>query len=143
MKHAFFLIPLLAGLTACETAPHKEVAPVTPAPNKLVTLTGTAFYLQRIALPGDARLSVRISDVSRMDAPAPVIAETETATAGRQVPLAFSLAYDPARIEARGRYSVSARITDGAGRLIWITDTHADLPPPGQTIELKLVQVTG
>lgn len=144
MRHALFLIPLLAGLTACETAPHKEVAPVTPAPpNKLVTLTGTAFYLQRIALPADARLSVRISDVSRMDAPAPVIAETEAATAGRQVPLAFSLAYDPARIDKRGRYAVSARITDGTGRLIWITDTHADLPPPGQTIELKLVQVTG
>lgn len=143
MRHTLFLIPLLAGLTACETASHKEAATVAPAPTRLVTLTGTAFYRERIALPGDARLSVRISDVGRMDAPAPVIAETETATAGRQVPLAFSLAYDPARIEARGRYAVSARITDGTGRLIWITDTHADLPPPGQTIDLRLVQVTG
>jgi hypothetical protein len=33
--------------------------------------------------------------------------------------------------------------TDGAGRLIWIIDTHADLPPPGRAIELQLVQVTG
>jgi putative lipoprotein len=143
MRQAFFLIPLLAALAACETVPPKEVATVAPAPNAQVTLAGTATYRQRIALPADARLTVRISDVGRMDAPAPVIAETEIATEGRQVPLAFSLAYDPARIDTRGRYSVSARITDGAGRLIWITDTHADLPPPGQTIELRLVQVTG
>jgi putative lipoprotein len=142
-RRSLFLIPLLAGLTACEIVPPKEVATVPSAPNTQVTLTGTATYRQRIALPADARLTVRISDVSRMDAPAPVIAETEIATAGRQVPLAFSLAYDPARIDARGRYSVSARITDGAGRLIWITDTHADLPPPGRAIELRLVQVTG
>ena len=143
MRQALFLIPLLAGLSACEATPPKEVATVPPAPNALVTLTGTALYRERIALPPDARLAVRISDVSRMDAAAPVIAETEAATQGRQVPLAFALDYDPARLDARGRYGVSARITDGAGRLIWITDTHADLPPPGQTIEQHLVRVTG
>lgn len=133
---ASLLIPLLAGLAACETPR------AAPAPKGLVTLTGTALYRERIALPPDARLSVQISDVSLMDAPAPVIAQTEAATEGRQVPLAFSLTYDPTRIQARGRYSVSARITDGAGRLIWITDTHNELPPPGRTIELRLVQVT-
>ncbi len=111
------------------------------APSGIVTLSGTALYRERIALPPDARLIVRINDVSRMDAPAPVIAETEIATQGKQVPLAFTLRYDPTRIEARGRYAVSARILDGGGRLIWITDTHADLPPPGQTIDLRLVQV--
>lgn len=37
---------------------------------------------------------------------ASVIAEVETATEGRQVPLAFSLDYDPARIDSRGRYAV-------------------------------------
>jgi putative lipoprotein len=141
MRYTVFLIPLLAGLSACETTTPKEVATAPPASNALVTLTGTALYRERIALPADARFAVRISDVSRMDAAAPVIAETEAATEGRQVPLAFSLAYDPARIVAHARYAVSARIMDGTGRLIWITDTHADLPPPGQTIELRLVRV--
>ena len=132
-RQSLFLIPLLAGLAACETVPPKEVATMPSAPTTQVTLTGTATYRQRIALPADARLTVRISDVGRMDAPAPVIAETEIATAGRPVPLAFPLAFQPARIAARGRYSVSARITD----------THADLPPPGRAIELRLVQVRG
>lgn len=85
--------------------------------------------------------AVRISDVSRMDVAAPVIAEIEIATEGRQVPLAFALNYNAARIDPRGRYAVSARITEGGGRLIWITDTHVDLPPPGQPIELAVVRV--
>lgn len=106
-----------------------------------VTLSGTASYRERVALPPDAQLIVRISDVSRMDAPSQTIAESKTATDGRQVPLAFSLDYDPAHVDPRGRYSVSARIVDRAGHLIWITDTHADIPPPGETIELRLVRV--
>jgi putative lipoprotein len=142
MRRAIFLIPLLAALSACETPPREDAA-VAPAPNALVTLTGTVLYRQRIALPGDARLTVRISDVSLMDAPAPEIASIEIPTEGRQVPIPFSLAYDPKRIDPRGRYSVSARIVDGSGKLIWITDTHADLPAPGQPIELRLVQVNG
>lgn len=136
---SFFLTSLLAGLTACATTP-PAAEPSTPT--GAVTLAGAAVYRERVALPPDARLSVRISDVSLMDAPSPVIAETETATGGKQVPLPFSLVYDSARIRKGGRYSVSAQITDGTGRLLWITDTHHDLPARGQTIELRLVQVS-
>ncbi len=142
MRNAHFLIPLLASLAACQTTPTDGSPVERPAPTNAVTLTGTALYRERIALPADARMIVRISDVSLMDAPATVIAETEVATAGRQVPLAFTLDYDPSRIDPRRRYSVSARITDGNGRLIWITDSHHELPAPGTTVELHLVQVT-
>jgi len=135
------LIPILAMLTACETLPRAETAAMQPAPDSNVTLSGTVFYRERIALPADARLAVRTSDVSLMDVAAPVIAEIEIATEGRQVPLAFSLNYNAARIDPRGRYAVSARITEGGGRLIWTTDTHVDLPPPGQLIELAVARV--
>jgi putative lipoprotein len=127
------LVPVLASLAACASTG-------APTPGS-VTLTGTATYLQRIALPPDSRLVVTISDVSLADAPSTTIAETETATAGRQMPLPFSLTYDPARIEPRRTYAVSARILDGQGQLAWITDTRNPLPPPGQSIELRLVQV--
>lgn len=128
-------------LTACETVPGAETAATQAAPDSNVTLSGKVFYRKRIALPADARLAVRISDVSLMDVAAPVIAKIEIATEGRQVPLAFSLNYNAARIDPRGRYAVSARITEGSGRLIWITDTHVALPPPGQLIELAVVRV--
>lgn len=125
------LVPLLAGLAACATTP----------PQGSATLTGTATYRERIALPPDSRLVVTISDVSLADAPSVTIAETEVKTEGRQVPLGFSLNYDPARIEPRRSYAVSARILDGQGQLAWITDTRNPLPPLGQSIELRLVQV--
>ena len=125
------LIPLLASLAACATVPEPGTA----------TLTGTATYRERIALPPDSRLIVTISDVSLADAPSVTIAQTETKTEGKQVPLAFSLNYDPARIEPRRSYAVSARILDGQGQLAWITDTRNTLPPAGQNIELRLVQV--
>ncbi len=141
MRQKLLLIPLFTMLAACETTPPDRAA-IPSAPVGLVTLSGIVSYRERIALPPDARLAVRVSDVSLMDVAAPVIAETEAATEGRQVPLAFSLDYDPARIDPRGRYAVSARITDGDGRLIWVTDTHVDLPPQGETVELTLVRVT-
>ena len=40
-----------------------------------VTVSGSAAYLQRIAMPPDAVLTVRVEDVSRADAPATVLAE--------------------------------------------------------------------
>ena len=143
MMRLGLLVPMIALLGACETTQSGEVETVKPAPGGMTVLNGTALYRQRIALPADARLAVRISDVSRMDVAAPVVAATQIATEGKQVPLAFSLSYDRGKIDARGRYSVSARIVDGAGKLIWITDTHADLPAPGEAITLNLVQVTG
>lgn len=143
MRRILIPFSLVATLGACQTTSSEQAAAMPSAPAGLVTLSGTASYRERIALPADARLAVRISDVSRMDVAAPVIAETQIATEGRQVPLAFSLDYDPARIDPRGRYAVSARITDRAGRLIWITDTHVGLPARGQTVELLLVRVAG
>lgn len=137
------LLLTLAALSACQTAdaPSRPAGPETPAAR--VTLNGTAAYRQRIALPRDARLKVTISDVSLMDVAAPVIAEVEIETAGRQVPIPFALDYDAGRIKPGRNYAVSARIVDASGKLLWITDTRFDLPAPGTPANLMLVQVTG
>lgn len=139
MLHRLIPLALVAALAGCQT-PTTGSTSVPSTSSEQVTLSGNAAYRERIALPPDARLTVRISDVSRMDVAAPVIAETTVASEGRQVPLPFSLSYDRAKIDPRGRYSVSARITDAAGQLLWITDTHTDLPAPGQSVNLTLVQ---
>jgi ABC-type transporter Mla MlaB component len=62
-------------------------------------VTGTVTYLQRIALPPGAVLEVKLLDVSRADAAAVTIAQQLIEPAGRQVPIAFELRYDPSRIE--------------------------------------------
>jgi putative lipoprotein len=110
-------LPLIVAtllLTACQHP--------TPAPK--VSLDGEVFYLQRIALPPNAVLSVSLQDISLADAPAKVINEQRGPVKG-QVPLAFHLSYDPLKVEPNHRYSVSARI-EVDGKLMFITtENHA------------------
>lgn len=137
------LLLVITALSACKptSEPTSAAAATAETPTARVTLNGEVAYRQRIALPPNAQLKVTISDVSLMDVASPVIAETTIETAGRQVPIPFTLDYDPSLIEPRGRYAVSARITDTSGKLLWITDTHFALPAPGTPANLMLVQV--
>ncbi len=98
---------------AAGTAP----APATVAPSG--TLTGTVSYLQRIALSPDALVVVQLQDVSRADASVTTLASQEIKAAGKSVPYAFELTYDPAKIEPEALYALSARILEG-GKLRWI-----------------------
>ena len=105
--------PLLA---ACAT-----IMPPSEAP---VSVTGSITYRERMALPPTAQVEIQLSDVSLMDAPSKTIAQQSFTADGRQVPIAFSLTVDERKLDPRGRYSVSARITDASGKLMFITDTH-------------------
>ena len=67
---------------------------VPPAGAKMAAVSGTVFYRERMALPPGAALTVQLADVSKADAPADVIA-TETKMLTTQVPVPFSLSYDP------------------------------------------------
>ncbi len=87
------------------------------------SLDGEVFYLQRMALPPTATLSVSLQDVSLADAPAHVLASQNGPIKG-QVPLAFHLQYDPRQIQPGHRYAVSARV-EADGQLLFIsTEQH-------------------
>ncbi|MBC3373810.1 YbaY family lipoprotein [Pseudomonas sp. SWRI92] len=107
----FALLASMALLTACQSA-----APPTAS---LESLDGEVFYLQRIALPPTATLTVSLQDISLADAPAVVIDEQRGPVKG-QVPLPFKLSYDPAQVKPGHRYAVSARI-EVDGQLMFIT----------------------
>jgi len=87
-------------------------------------VTGTVTYLQRIALSPNAVVEVKLLDVSRADAPAVTIAEQVIRPAGRQVPIAFELRYDPRRIEERRRYVIQARILVGGNQRYINTEAY-------------------
>jgi uncharacterized lipoprotein YbaY len=100
-------------------------------------VTGSVTILQRIALPPGAVITVQLADISRADAPAVVLGEQRITVDGRQAPFPFAIAYDPAAIDPRLSYAISARIENG-GKLLFITDrrypvitrespTHVDL----------------
>ncbi|CAI8912904.1 YbaY family lipoprotein [Pseudomonas sp. IT-P4] len=108
------LLGLAALLSACQS--------MQPAPK--ASLEGEVFYLQRIALPPTAILSVSLQDISLADAPAKVI-DVQRGQVQGQVPQAFHLSYDPLKVEPNHRYSVSARI-EVDGKLMFITtENHA------------------
>lgn len=101
-----------------------EVIPTGRAATDTPTgiLTGTVTYLPRIALPAGATVTVRLQDISRMDTAALLVAEQVIVTQGEQVPIPYSLTYDPAELEERATYAVSARI-EVEGALRFISDT--------------------
>ena len=83
------------------------------------TVSGTVSYLSRMALPASAIIEVKLQDVSLADAPAKVIAKEEIAMGERHVPVPFELKFDPAKLEPKHTYTVSASIlVDGELRFI-------------------------
>jgi putative lipoprotein len=107
-----------------------------PAPAARATVTGSVMYRERVALPPGATVTVRLQDVSRADAPAEVLAE-QVIVPTTQVPIPFALEYDPARIDARHRYSVSARI-EVDGKLWFVSDTHNGVLTQGGPTEVEV-----
>lgn len=107
-------------------------------------VTGTVSYRERIALPDDAVIRVQIQDVSIVDAPTITIGEQVIVTGGAQVPIAFAVSYPASIIDETKIYSLSARITDGVGNLLFINDTYVPVitqDNPTSDIELVLVRV--
>ena len=105
------------------TLPLAACATLMPS-EEPVSVTGSITYRERIALPPTAQVEIQLADVSLLDAPSRTIAQQSFTADGRQVPFAFSLTVDERKIDPRGRYAVSARITDASGKLMFITDTH-------------------
>ncbi|HUH36424.1 MAG TPA: YbaY family lipoprotein [Spongiibacteraceae bacterium] len=103
----------LMALGACDTA----------SGLRDVTLEGELYYRERIALPPDAVAAVVLADVSRADMPAQTVASDVIPTAGRQVPIPFTLRYPSTATEAQNRYVLRASIRDARGQLLWTTDT--------------------
>ncbi|QJP94084.1 YbaY family lipoprotein [Pseudomonas fluorescens] len=108
------LLAAATVLSACQST----------TPSGKASLDGEVFYLQRIALPPSATLSVSLQDVSLADAPAVVLDEQKGPIKG-QVPLPFHLSYDRTQVKPGHRYSVSARIEVNGELMFITTENHA------------------
>jgi len=105
----------------------------------MAIVSGTATYLERMALPPDAVFEVRLEDVSRAGAAADILAETRVESPGNP-PFAFTLSYDPARIDATHSYSIRARVLHGDD-LLFTSDTHTPLPAGDSSAPLEILMV--
>ena len=103
-------------------------------------VSGTVSYRERIALPANALVVVQLRDVSLMDVAAKLISE-QIIEPQHSVPIPFSLAYDPGKIDERMTYAIYATIRSG-GRILFVTDRSYQVLTRGhpQRIDLILVQ---
>jgi copper homeostasis protein (lipoprotein) len=85
------------------------------------SISGTALYLEKKAMPEGAVFEATLEDVSRAGAPAKILGTVIMSSLG-QVPISFSIPYDPNEIKEGHRYNLRAKITVG-GELVYITKT--------------------
>ncbi|MCG7585304.1 YbaY family lipoprotein [Photobacterium sp. OFAV2-7] len=136
MKKIFTLLSALIALlviSACTNLIKQDA--------DLGTVDGSLTYKERIALPNNARITVTLSDVSKMDVPAEVISSQAFLSDGKQVPFDFQLNFMKEEIKPNHTYSVSARI-EVNGKLMFITDTsNPVITDPSLTTKLNLMLV--
>ena len=102
----------IAILAGCMTSGE---APVSST----LSLTGELVSRARIALPADGRAIVELR--AENDPKARVVAEQRIELQGRQVPIAFELNVDRARLSTAERYAVRGGV-ESRGRFAWVTD---------------------
>ncbi len=106
--------------------------------NQAAVVSGVVTYRQRIALPPNSVIEIKIQDVSRADAPAITLAQKTITTTGQQVPIPFSLAYNPDKIKANHSYAVQVRILIN-GKLRWINKSRYSVITQGNPNQVEVV----
>ena len=129
-------LPLIAPL-ALVVAACSSMAP----PEAETQVDVTAAYRERIMLTPGHVLTVKVEDVSLMDAPARVMAQTSQPLDGRGPPYAVTLSVPNSQIDARHTYAVRAEIRDPAGALRFTTDTRHSVLTNGASNRADIMMV--
>ncbi len=114
--------------------------PAPPVPPPTAFLTGTVTYRQRVALTPQAEVQVELRDVTApSESVRAPIAKQLIATPG-QVPIPFSLEYNPTKLLGGRSYAISARIVD-RGQLQFVTETAIPVLTRGAQAPFEIVVV--
>ena len=103
----------------------------------------TATYRERMVLPAGSTLVATISDVSRQDAPAAIVAEQRLSLDGLTPPYRVTLEVsDPGDLRnSTDRYAARAEIRDSEGKLRFTTDTHHGVLTLGQPASASITMI--
>jgi putative lipoprotein len=130
------ILPAMTALSmALPVAVPMTLPMALPAHADQALVTGSATYLERIAVPSGAILIVELLDTSQQDVRAPIISLQRYSLAA--VPHSFSLPYDPALIDPRMNYDVAARV-EVDGKIIFRTTTSNPALTQGGTTDLDV-----
>ena len=114
-----------------------------PALSSFLDISGRIFYFNRMALPLDAVLIVRVQDTARAGARTRTLAEQQIELTGQQVPIAFQTTVDRDLIGKKAQLTVSARIEQN-GQLLYTSSKPYPALSKGQPVfvDMQLQQVT-
>ena len=116
----FVLLLCLTCFSAwAQTMPGSSASPQGASTSQPM-VTGTVVYMQKIALPPNAAIEIKMQDITA--APPKTVAETVFGAAGQQVPISFQLTYNPADINQAHTYQVLANISVN-GKPMFVTNT--------------------
>jgi putative lipoprotein len=107
------------------------------------TLLGTVFYNERIALLPGSVLTVSLRDVTASTETPVVLATYEYTTAGENIPLPYTLTYNPHDISRKGKYALYAEIAV-SGEVRWVTNEPVPVltgARPAEGIDVLVVAV--
>ncbi|RZU40113.1 putative lipoprotein [Edaphobacter modestus] len=105
----------------------------------MLSIEGTATYRERMALPPDAVFEATLEDVSRVDATASVLGQTQIEQPGNP-PFHFSIQYDPTQIQPNHIYVVRASIAVN-GRPLFTTDQRYQVLTQGHGSEIGMMML--
>jgi putative lipoprotein len=107
------------------------------------SISGTVSYVQRIAMPPQNTVTIKLLDVSRADAPAVELGKQIISNAGNP-PINFVIRYNPADVRPTGTYAIAATI-EADGRILFRTTEQFNVltrEAPKDDISV-LVKMTG
>ncbi len=116
--------------------------PLVDKPTFWRTIDGTITFRERMSLNSGAVVQVWLLDAERLGAQSKIVVSATISNPG-QVPISFTLDYDPAWIVADHIYTVRAEIRD-RGRLMFMSDRPVPVEPgdKGASVELMLIRVS-
>lgn len=117
------------------------LALILPAAADELSISGQVTYKERIALPPEPALRIRLVDADRLDAP-PVVA-AEAAVAGGVVPLTFTLRFDDSLIQEGRSYAITAEITSAGSLWFSSFSPHPVDPTDGILTETIVLDFAG
>ncbi len=113
---ALSLVLVSAALQSCATSAARRSTRISY--NNGVKIAGVVTYRERIALPDNAIINVRLLDTTSETAP--VTMAQQTIVKPGQVPVPFVVVIKPPKIDQNHTYAVEADISVGK-RAVWIS----------------------
>ena len=114
------------------------------AENKVVTISGRVvpeMETDTVQLPEGSRIVIQVQDTGKADAPAVVLGQ-QIIHEAQSLPVAYEVEVDSADLEKSAQTTVSVRIEDAEGRLLFINDTVHRVSAEAPTLDVAVVSLT-